>query len=80
MTSLTGTVRVVGAGLLGTSIGLALSKLGIDVAITSKSQKSVDLAIEYGAGRKTSANDKPMLSIVCVPPALMVRDELPVVL
>ena len=51
MTSLTGEVRIVGAGLLGTSIGLALTKQGIDVAISSKSTKSVDLAVSYGAGR-----------------------------
>lgn len=70
MTSLTGTVRIVGAGLLGTSIGLALTKQGIDVAITSQSQKSVDLAVQYGAGRKAQADDQPMLSIVCVPPQL----------
>lgn len=79
MSSLTGTVRVVGAGLLGTSIGLALTKLGIDVAISSKSQKSIDLAVEYGAGRAARPDDQPILSIVCVPPvqtAQLVAEEL----
>lgn len=70
MTDFTGEVRIVGAGLLGTSIGLALTKQGIDVAITSKSSKSVDLAISYGAGREVRADDSPKLIVVCVPPQL----------
>lgn len=69
MTTNFGTVRIVGAGLLGTSLGLALSKLGVDVAITSHSQKSVDLAIQYGAGRAALPGDDPSLIVVCVPPA-----------
>ena len=64
-----GTVRIVGAGLLGTSLGLALSKLGVDVAITSHSQKSIDLAVQYGAGRAVLESDNPSLVVVCVPPA-----------
>jgi prephenate dehydrogenase len=65
-----GSVRIVGAGLLGTSIGLALSKLGVDVSIDSKSRKSVELACEYGAGRPAEATDKPQIVVVCVPPQL----------
>lgn len=79
MSSLSGTVRVVGAGLLGTSIGLALSKLGFDVAIASNSSKSVELAVQYGAGREAKPDDQPVLCIVCVPPALtaqIVAEEL----
>ena len=70
MTKLAGTVRIVGAGLLGTSIGLALVKLGTDVVISSQSQKSTDLAIEYGAGRAATPADLPKLIVVCVPPEL----------
>lgn len=79
MTSFTGEVRIVGAGLLGTSIGLALTKQGIDVAISSKSSKSVDLAISYGAGRAVREDDAPKLIVVCVPPQLtaqIVAEEL----
>lgn len=70
MTSFTGEVRIVGAGLLGTSIGLALTKQGIDVALSSKSTKSVDLAVSYGAGRAVREDDSPKLIVVCVPPQL----------
>jgi len=73
MTSFTESVRVVGAGLLGTSIGLALTKQGVDVAITSQSAKSVELAVDYGAGRKTKDTDSPNLIVVCVPPQLTAK-------
>lgn len=70
MTSLTQTVRVVGAGLLGTSIGLALTKQGVEVVIASQSLKSVELAVQYGAGRIAKDSDSPDLIVVCVPPNL----------
>lgn len=65
---LTGTVRIVGAGLLGTSIGLALAKHNVDVVIEDSSPANQSLAIDYGAGRKPASNDLPALIIVCVPP------------
>ena len=73
MTSFTQTVRVVGAGLLGTSIGLALTKQGVDVAIASQSAKSVELAVQYGAGRIAKESDSPDLIVVCVPPNLTAK-------
>ena len=73
MTAFTGKVRIVGAGLIGTSIGLALTKQGADVSITSQTQKSVDLAISYGAGRAVSESDAPDLIVVCVPPNLTAK-------
>lgn len=69
MTSrITGGVRIIGAGLLGTSIGLALSKLGVDVAIEDLSPAVQSLSIDYGAGRRPAADDSPALVIACVPP------------
>ena len=65
---ISGSVRIVGAGLLGTSIGLALTKNGVDVIITDESQSAQNLAISYGAGREETASDVPMLIVVCVPP------------
>ena len=63
-----GSVRIVGAGLLGTSIGLALTKLGVDVSVTDVSPAVESLAIDYGAGRAASSVDQPVLVVVCVPP------------
>lgn len=76
---LQGSVRVVGAGLIGTSIGLALSKLGVQVTLEDSSPANVRLAADYGAGNPASENDSPNLIVVCVPPdvtASTVRSEL----
>lgn len=76
---LTGSVRVVGAGLLGTSVGLALTKAGLDVSIEDASPAVTKLAIDFGAGRASKTDDSPSLIVVCVPPdvtAKVVADEL----
>lgn len=65
---ITGDVRIVGAGLLGTSIGLVLARNGVDVSLVDVSPTAVTLAVEYGAGRPASPTDNPTLIIVCVPP------------
>ena len=63
-----GPVRIVGAGLLGTSIGLALTKLGVKVLLEDSSPANLKLAIDYGAGSQASSSDLPSLIVVCVPP------------
>lgn len=63
-----GTVRIVGAGLLGASIGHALRGFGVDVALTDASPAQLRLAIDYGAGRAARENDDPVLVVVAVPP------------
>ncbi len=63
-----GTVRIVGAGLLGASIGHALTALGVDVALTDTSPSQLRLAIDYGAGRAVRDDDAPTLIVVAVPP------------
>jgi prephenate dehydrogenase len=65
---LRGPVRIVGAGLLGTSIGLALTARGVDVTLADASPSSLELAIDYGAGRAGEPGDAPELIVVCVPP------------
>lgn len=65
---LQGSVRVIGAGLIGTSIGLALSKLGVEVSLVDASPANVRLAVDYGAGVPAKAGDNPTLIVVCVPP------------
>jgi prephenate dehydrogenase len=63
-----GTVRIVGAGLLGSSIGLALRAAGIDVVLADASPAQLRLAVDYGAGRTARADDAPRLVVVAVPP------------
>jgi prephenate dehydrogenase len=63
-----GPVRIVGAGLLGTSIGLGLTKLGVEVALEDSSPANLKLAIDYGAGSRASSEDQPAIIVVCVPP------------
>ncbi|RFA13876.1 prephenate dehydrogenase [Subtercola boreus] len=65
---LTGSVRVVGAGLLGTSIGLGLRARGVDVIVADASPTHVSIAVDYGAGRPAAPDDRPALIVVCVPP------------
>ncbi|GAA3039690.1 prephenate dehydrogenase [Microbacterium dextranolyticum] len=63
-----GTVRVVGAGLLGSSIGHALRALGVDVVLADASPAQLRLAVDYGAGRAAAPDDRPALVVVAVPP------------
>ena len=64
----TGTVRIVGAGLLGASIGHALMALEVDVVRADASPAQLRLAVDYGAGRVARADDAPRLVVVAVPP------------
>lgn len=64
----TGTVRVVGAGLLGASVGHALRARGVDVVLEDASPSQLRLAIDYGAGRAATPDDNPTLIVVAVPP------------
>ncbi|MEV8252283.1 prephenate dehydrogenase [Microbacterium sp. NPDC076768] len=65
---LSGTVRIVGAGLLGASIGHALRAKDVDVVLTDASPAQLRLAVDYGAGRVSSPDDAPSLVVVAVPP------------
>jgi prephenate dehydrogenase len=65
---LNGPIRVVGAGLLGASIGLAMRERGVDVILADSSPSNLNLAIDYGAGRRAAEGDEPELIVVCVPP------------
>jgi len=67
-TRTSGTVRVVGSGLLGASIGHALTALGVDVVLVDASPSQLRLAIDYGAGRAERPDDRPSLIVVAVPP------------
>ncbi|WIB27512.1 prephenate dehydrogenase [Curtobacterium sp. MCSS17_015] len=76
---LRGPVRIVGTGLLGASIGLALRDKGVDVVLDDVSPAALALAVDYGAGRRPSPGDAPELIVVAVPPdvtAAVVEREL----
>lgn len=65
----TGPVKIVGTGLLGASIGLALSTRGIEVTLTDVSPTTLALACSVGAGRIAQIeDDAPRLVIVAAPP------------
>ena len=64
-----GTVHIVGAGLLGASVGLGLRARGVDVTLEDLSPTTVALAADYGAGRVRTAEDaSPSLVVVATPP------------
>lgn len=61
-------VFVIGSGLIGTSIGLALREVGVDVALEDSAAGRLALAVEIGAGRPREAGDTFDLAVVAVPP------------
>ena len=65
---LAGPVKIVGSGLIGTSIGLALTQLGTKVLLADSSPAVTNLAVDFGAGEKFVAGTEPSLVVVCVPP------------
>lgn len=65
---LRGPVRIVGTGLLGTSIGLGLAARGVEVQLRDASPTAERLAADYGAGRLAQPGDAPELIVVAVPP------------
>ena len=65
---LIGPVRIVGVGLLGTSVALGLRSRGIDVVLADASPTHVAIAVDLGAGRVAGPGDAPQLIVVAVPP------------
>jgi len=62
-------VLIIGTGLLGTSIGLALREAGGEVWLLDQSPSALSLAVDYGAGvAYTDDLGEPKLCIVAVPP------------
>jgi prephenate dehydrogenase len=68
-----GSVRIVGAGLLGASIGLALRAKGVVIILDDASPSQLRLAIDYGAGRAAEPTDDPSVVVICVPPDVTAR-------
>ncbi|HKX68402.1 MAG TPA: prephenate dehydrogenase [Intrasporangium sp.] len=64
-------VRVIGTGLIGTSLGIALSAKGFDVSLEDPSPTARRLARDLGAGRLPSQldpEDEPDIVVVAAPP------------
>lgn len=65
---LVGPVHVIGAGLIGTSVGLALREHDIEVWFTDHTPEHVRTASGLGAGIARPAKGSPQLVVVAVPP------------
>ncbi len=65
----TGPVLVVGSGLLGASIGLALRRAGVDVFLTDRDPAALAEAVARGAGGAWPGDSDVELIVVAVPPA-----------
>ncbi|MDQ6716248.1 MAG: prephenate dehydrogenase [Actinomycetota bacterium] len=65
-------VRILGAGLIGASLGIALSRKGFRVSLSDPSPTSARLARDLGAGELAdhagSDGDDPELVVVAAPP------------
>lgn len=64
-----GSVRVVGTGLIGTSVGLALRSAGVQVTLDDPSPTACALARDLGAGVPAGPGEtEPDLVVVAAPP------------
>ena len=64
-----GPILVVGTGLLGTSLALALTAAGIEVHLSDTSPTSLALARDMGAGSVRTGDDaEPRIVVVATPP------------
>ncbi|RNM11087.1 prephenate dehydrogenase [Nocardioides pocheonensis] len=68
MNELTGPVQIIGTGLLGTSIGLALRAAGVPVWLSDANPEHLRTAVSLGAGEHPPSGGVPQLVVVAVPP------------
>jgi prephenate dehydrogenase len=61
-------VLVVGTGLIGTSIALALREHDVAVHLADRDAASLRLARELGAGREWSPGPTVDMAVIAVPP------------
>jgi prephenate dehydrogenase len=61
-------VLIVGAGLIGTSIGLALRQRGVDVVLQDTASGRLALAAGLGAGRAGDVGETFDVAVLAVPP------------
>lgn len=70
--SVSGPVLVVGCGLIGTSVALALRDQGVDVHLRDASASHLELAVSVGAGTADPVQ-APALVVVATPPSAVVE-------
>lgn len=63
-----GTVGIIGAGLMGASIGLSLTAAGVDVALRDADPEQEKLAIARRAGRRWTEGERVDHAVIAVPP------------
>lgn len=63
-----GSVLIVGTGLIGTSVALALRRAGVDVLLSDVDAENLRVAQAAGAGRLATDADIPSIVVVAVPP------------
>ncbi|HEY6793558.1 MAG TPA: prephenate dehydrogenase [Kineosporiaceae bacterium] len=63
-----GSVRVLGTGLLGTSLGLALHSVGTRVLLHDPSPTALAIAVDLGAGEADPGGTAARLTVVAAPP------------
>lgn len=63
-----GQVLIVGTGLIGTSVGLALRSAGSQVWLDDRDADALTTAITRGAGERITDDIRPELVVVAVPP------------
>jgi prephenate dehydrogenase len=66
-------VRVIGTGLIGTSLGIALCNNGFQVSVEDPSPTAARLARDLGAGELGSDDDTPDVVVVAAPPDVAAR-------
>jgi prephenate dehydrogenase len=67
------TVVVVGSGLIGGSVGLALRAQGVDVVLRDRDEHSAARAADLGAGRVGSLSAPADVCVLAVPPGAVAR-------
>ena len=68
MNELVGPIHIVGTGLIGTSLGLACRRAGLDVLLSDDSPDHLRTASGLGAGRVAQPGEHAQLVVVAVPP------------
>ncbi len=63
-----GTVGIVGAGLIGTSIGMALTAAGVDVVLRDRDPDQARVAVARRAGRLWPEGERVRHAVLAVPP------------